>query len=256
VPAHVFVSYSRADQTYVRDLAQFLAGSDISVWYDYDIASAERFDIAIREQIDTCSAFIVIMTPESDASDWVAREIARAEAKKKAIYPVLLRGEVFFRFGHLQYDDVTGGTMPGASFVLRLRDQVRVTATGGQGARRLSGLRLLWIDDNPINNESVIDHLIARGAQVRTATDVQQALALLPYFGPTAIVSDVFRAGAESGFDDLQLIRQTSDSTPCLFFTGHLTNDLKEKAAYAGAAAITASMGAVVEWLETLTQGS
>jgi hypothetical protein len=37
----------------------------------------------------TCAAFIVVMTPEAEASDWVTREIHRAETKGEANPPTL-----------------------------------------------------------------------------------------------------------------------------------------------------------------------
>jgi hypothetical protein len=120
---HVFISYShRQDGGYVESLAAFLAGAGVPVWFDKEIVTGDRWERVIRTQIDTCSVFVVVMTPEADRSDWVAREIARAQKKAKPIHPLLLRGEEFFRLADLQYEDVTGARMPGELFVARLRN--------------------------------------------------------------------------------------------------------------------------------------
>jgi hypothetical protein len=68
-------------------------------------------------KIDTCAAFIVIMSPDAEQSSWVNREIGQAEANAKPIYPLLLGGDVFFRLNDLQFETVTDGRMPSEAFV-------------------------------------------------------------------------------------------------------------------------------------------
>jgi Caspase domain len=63
----------------------------------------------------------VVMTPESDESNWVKRELIRAEEGHKPIVPLLLKGERFFGLSDLQFEDVTGGRMPGEPIVRQLR---------------------------------------------------------------------------------------------------------------------------------------
>lgn len=122
----------------------------------------------------------------------------------------------------------------------------------GGGASKLDRVRLLWIDDNPTGNETLINNLASRGAQVRTAADGQQALDLLAAFRPNAVLSDVFRAGVEAGFDDLRELVDAGYGGSRYFFTSRVTPDLREKAEAVGAAGITAMPGAVITWLEAL----
>jgi WD40 repeat protein len=89
---------------------------------DQEIPTGERWDRTLRQKIDSCAAFVLVMTPHADESAWVGEEIDRARAKGRPILPLLLAGEVFFGFSRLRYDDVTGGAMPGAEFVNRLRE--------------------------------------------------------------------------------------------------------------------------------------
>ncbi|MFD0745612.1 response regulator [Phytohabitans flavus] len=113
----------------------------------------------------------------------------------------------------------------------------------------MDGLRLLWIDDSPAGNESMINRLMARGTQVRTATDGTDAIRLLPYFGANAVLSDVSRGGKEVGFDDLARLREAGYTGPAYFFTSHVTDELRAKAEAVGADGITASVGAAIDWL-------
>lgn len=122
---HVFVCYSRGDHEYVESLTDYLKSTGLSVWFDREIATGDRWENVIRAQIDSCAAFIVVMTPEAEDSDWVIREIHRAETKGKPIVPLLRRGEPFFRLSNIHFADVTDGTMPSEAFVAQLQ---RLTA--------------------------------------------------------------------------------------------------------------------------------
>jgi CheY-like chemotaxis protein len=116
---------------------------------------------------------------------------------------------------------------------------------------RLDGLRLLWVDDEPVGNESLINNLMARGAQVRMVTDGEQALAVLPFFAPNALVSDVSRYGRDVGFEDLKAIRENGYAGPAFFFAGQVTDDRRAKAAAVGADGIDNSPSSVMTWLES-----
>jgi hypothetical protein len=124
VTGHVFISYRHEDpdKSYVERLVAFLAAEGFEAWHDQDIVTGASWDKVIEERIRTCAAFVVIMTPEADASPWVSRELARAEALGKPILPLLLRGEPFFRLLNLQYHDVRDGQMPDGRFLRAAHD--------------------------------------------------------------------------------------------------------------------------------------
>lgn len=109
---HVFISYCRADSSYVAKLVPFLEAASIPVWIDRDLDYGDRWGAVIREQVDTCGVFLPVMTPEAEESPWVAREILRAELKGRPIIPLLLAGEPFFRLADMQYEDVRDGRCP------------------------------------------------------------------------------------------------------------------------------------------------
>jgi hypothetical protein len=125
--AHVFISYSRVDQAYVKQLADHLSGLGLDVWYDYEIDAGEPFGPRIQAAIDDCCIFLPVLTPASAASKWVRREIGYADILNKPIMPLMLAPcNRPIEVSLLQYEDVTGGTMPPA----RLVDRLRAVAAG------------------------------------------------------------------------------------------------------------------------------
>ncbi|MDX2136981.1 MAG: TIR domain-containing protein [Chloroflexota bacterium] len=115
-PYHVFMSYSRRDGNYARRLREHLVQSGIRIWLDDAIEHGETWFNQIHEAIKTCTAFIVIMSPDSEASEWVQKEILLARRYKKPIFPVLLHGEEFPLLIDVQFADMRGGKLPSEDF--------------------------------------------------------------------------------------------------------------------------------------------
>ena len=84
---HIFISYSRGDRAYVDELAAHLRRAGVEVWYDYEMATGERFAKIIEKQIDACAALIVVMTPEGADSHWVGAELTHALNRQKTVLP-------------------------------------------------------------------------------------------------------------------------------------------------------------------------
>jgi tetratricopeptide (TPR) repeat protein len=130
VAGYVFISYSRADRAYVERLASRLAQASISVWYDVDVETGEPFSQKIQQAIDDCAAFVVVLTPAAVASEWVRREISRAVRKGKPACPVLRAScDPPIEMDGVQQEDVSGGQMPTARFVTRLREMCASATT-------------------------------------------------------------------------------------------------------------------------------
>lgn len=117
----VFISYARADQDYVDDLIEHLAAHGVVARIDRDTRHGQRWPKVIRDRIDGCAALLVVMTPSSDESEWVEREIRRAQQQAKLILPLLLDGLPFFELNTTQYDDVSDRRMPTPSLISRLQ---------------------------------------------------------------------------------------------------------------------------------------
>lgn len=102
--SYVFISYSREDSDYAFTLRDFLENHGFSTWIDEKIEDGSRWWKIIEKSIENCSAFIVIMTPSSNDSEWVEKEYMLANRDKKPIFPVLLKGRAFGFFVNVQFE--------------------------------------------------------------------------------------------------------------------------------------------------------
>ena len=118
---HVFISYSRKNREYARKLAKDLRANGIEPWNDEDIEHGARWWPTIVEAIQDCTAFVVVMTTESDVSEWVLKEIMLADRDEKLILPLLLSGKGHAYLIGRQHEDVTDGQMPPEAFYDQLR---------------------------------------------------------------------------------------------------------------------------------------
>jgi serine/threonine-protein kinase len=117
---HVFISYAREDQTYIRKLVEELHRHGFETWIDKRIDYGDRWWRTIVKAIRNSAAFVVVMTPDSEKSEWVERELLLAQRVRKPIFPLLLRGEEFPLLITTEYVDVTSGQMPPDLFYSRL----------------------------------------------------------------------------------------------------------------------------------------
>jgi formylglycine-generating enzyme required for sulfatase activity len=123
---HIFISYERNDQAYTRKLRDSLRQRGFDVWVDERIDSGDRWLRTIERAVRDSAAVVVVMTPEARDSEWVEAEILLAQDEGKPIFPLLLRGKVFFSLVTKQYTNVTDGQMPPDDFYERLEREVRV----------------------------------------------------------------------------------------------------------------------------------
>lgn len=128
---HIFLSYSRADGDYARSVAGYLRGHGFEVWMDDKIEPSEEWWPNIVAALDQCCAFVVIMSPSSAESRWVARETLLADEKRKPAFPLLLRGKAFPIYVATQYADVSDGSMPNEVFIRRLAGAMGREAESG-----------------------------------------------------------------------------------------------------------------------------
>lgn len=119
--SHVFISYAREDAVYVRGLAAWLTRGGVSVWMDDEIPTAHSWEQVLIHQIETCGALLLVMSPDSGASEWVAREVNLAQSLGKPIHPLWLRGEIVLGMESVQLEDVRHGGLPSPDFLARLR---------------------------------------------------------------------------------------------------------------------------------------
>ena len=126
---HIFISYSHKDTTYARGLADHLRSMGFDIWIDERLDYGSQWPHEIQRQLDSCDAFLLIMTSRSFASDWVQSELQRAKRKSKPIFPLLLEGnEPWLSVESTQYYDVRGGVYPDTKFYSAIK---RVVSTSG-----------------------------------------------------------------------------------------------------------------------------
>lgn len=126
---HIFISYSHKDTTYAHGLADHLRTMGFDIWIDERLDYGSQWPHEIQRQLDSCDAFILIMSPRSFASDWVQSELQRAKRKLKPIFPLLLEGhEPWLSVESTQYYDVRGGVYPDTKFYSAIK---RVVSTNG-----------------------------------------------------------------------------------------------------------------------------
>lgn len=119
--SHIFISYSSQNRPYAKKLASFLINKGFKVWID---TSSLQYGInwwnAIVDGIVNCSAFFIIMTPDSYESEWVQRELFIALHEKKPIFPLLLKGKLWEIFYNHHAFTVENDAVPDDPFLADL----------------------------------------------------------------------------------------------------------------------------------------
>lgn len=122
VDSHVFISYSHKDSDFTHRLAEEIERRHIPVWIDDRIDYGTRWPQVIQEKIDSCKAFILIMSDNARASDWVNNELTYALGKRKKVFPLLLKGDTWLSVASIQYVNVRNRKLPDESFYSTLRE--------------------------------------------------------------------------------------------------------------------------------------
>jgi hypothetical protein len=101
----LFISYSREDEIFARLLACDISQQGADVWIDVEkIPAGRKWKTVIREGLNHSNAMLVIMTPESIASEPVQSEWKSFIRAKKLIIPILWRAvEVPEQLARFQY---------------------------------------------------------------------------------------------------------------------------------------------------------
>jgi tricorn protease-like protein len=89
------MSYSRDDVSSQRRIIGELRQRGLNVWVDTEnlIPGSPAWEREIERAIRSASGIIVLLSPDSNNSEWVRREISFAEQNQKRIFPVLIRGD-------------------------------------------------------------------------------------------------------------------------------------------------------------------
>lgn len=106
----VFISYSRKDMDFARKLADDLEKAGFDVWWDIsDLKGGDDWVRTIPSAIEASQYFIILLSPDSVASQWVEREYLHALNLRLKVIPLLIRPcSVPFALANINYIDFTG----------------------------------------------------------------------------------------------------------------------------------------------------
>jgi len=92
---YFFMSYSREDTAKQRRIVRELRQRGINIWVDIEnlTPGTPTWEREIEKAIRGATGMIVLLSPESNNSEWVRREISFGEQHRKRIFPVLIEGD-------------------------------------------------------------------------------------------------------------------------------------------------------------------
>ncbi|MEP7134235.1 MAG: TIR domain-containing protein [Chloroflexota bacterium] len=92
---YFFISYSRADTALQQKIVAGLRERGINAWVDIEnlVPGSPAWEREIEKSIRGASGIIVLLSPDSNNSEWVRREISFAEENDKRIFPIHIRGD-------------------------------------------------------------------------------------------------------------------------------------------------------------------
>ena len=90
----IFVSYSSADRAFAQRVVGDLQRAGATVWYDVTGIDEGDFIAKINDALRQCEWFVLILTPNAIASDWVNTEVnaaihRRRQSFLRGVFPVL-----------------------------------------------------------------------------------------------------------------------------------------------------------------------
>jgi CRP-like cAMP-binding protein len=105
--ARIFISYSSVDRDFVERLARDLKREKFDVWLDiHYLEPGKSWSRQVGKALDTCEAMLLIISPDSLASENVDDEWNYYLDTKKIVLPVLYREcTIPFRLHKLHYID-------------------------------------------------------------------------------------------------------------------------------------------------------
>jgi hypothetical protein len=110
---HIFISYSRRDAGTVNGIVTRLEHSGLSVWIDREqIKAGKTWRAQIVQAIDTCDAFVLMLSSHSTISENVRKEIDLAEDANRTVFILKLDSvtkiptEMRYQLVGLQYIDL------------------------------------------------------------------------------------------------------------------------------------------------------
>lgn len=91
---HIFVSYSRKDSDTMQNLRSAFQAKGLKTWTDEKLTpGTPEWEREIEDAIKKAGCLTVLLSPDSNESTWVRREIGFAETFGIRIFPIMVRGD-------------------------------------------------------------------------------------------------------------------------------------------------------------------
>src|SRR5437660_393317 len=91
----IFISYARADQTFVKRIVADLEKQDIRAWVDHEglVPGTPDWEEEVRRAIRSAQAVLYVASPEARSSLYVRDELDIARHYQRPVYPLWIAGE-------------------------------------------------------------------------------------------------------------------------------------------------------------------
>ena len=136
--ADVFVSYASPDREPAFRIVEFLEANGVSCWVaPRDVSPGMEYGEAILSGIETSRALVLVLSEDSNNSQFVRKEVERAVSKVKPVLPVRIReiapsGSLEFFISSAQWIDAF--RTPMESHLLPLLQAIKGIAGDGTAA--------------------------------------------------------------------------------------------------------------------------
>ena len=119
---HAFVvCYAPVDAGYGERLVDDLVEAGLPAWSVGRLQPGDDPMWTIRQQLRFALAVIVLMSPQSQASEDITRMILEGQRHSRVFFPILLRGERNYQLANSWYFDARTGNLPGPAELATLR---------------------------------------------------------------------------------------------------------------------------------------
>ena len=130
---YIFISHSNEQSAYARQLGDYFRENGYSYWLDkHSLKPGDEWEKVIIQGVTDCAIFLVIMSEEGEFKPGVTQETDLAKSLDKPTFTLLLSGKCWARYNHIQYMNVSDGTMPGKPLLDRFTEIVPRRVGWGQ----------------------------------------------------------------------------------------------------------------------------
>ena len=178
---HIFVSYSRHDLEVVDCIVGKIENTGIKVWIDRDdIKAGKTWRAQIVQAIDTCDAFVLMLSSNSSVSDNVRKEIDLAQDSGRAVFIIRLDSvmklpaEMRYQLVGLQYIDIQNlGADEGVNqLIATLKEHCAASGSVEQPSVRQAEIVIQGVDPSTFGAEKQ-EQLIGFVAELTKTPDSQ-----------------------------------------------------------------------------------